>query len=108
MIYHFLLALILAVVVMPKSGADLNELNAELTKKLKAEPTYLMELDGKQYQLDYQERAIIDPRWIDKVEFYNTSRFKDKMHSSAVVMISLKKRKVDDFWQVVEEKHIHL
>lgn len=110
MIYHFLIALVVAVIIMPKSGADLNELNTRLTKKLKSEPTYLMELEGKQYELDYQERAVIDPRWIDKVELYKGSRIPEayKSKGAAVVMVLLKKRKVDEFWEVIEEKHIQL
>lgn len=110
MIYHFLIALVVAVIIMPKSGADLNELNTRLTKKLKSEPTYLMELEGKQYELDYQERAVIDPRWIDKVELYKGSRIPEayKSKGATVVMVSLKKRKVDEFWEMIEAKHIQL
>lgn len=110
MIYHFLIALIVAVIIMPKSGASLNELNTRLTKKLKAEPTYVMELEGRQYELDYQEREIIDPRWIDKVELYKAPRLPKGYAStaSAVVMVSLKKRKVDEFWEAIEEKQIQL
>ncbi|MDF9798603.1 hypothetical protein OKW21_003866 [Catalinimonas alkaloidigena] len=110
MIYHFLIALVVAVIIMPKSGADLNELNTRLTKKLKAEPTYLMEIEGRQYELDYQERSIIDPRWIDKIELFKAPRLPEayKASASVVVMVSLKKRKVDEFWEVIEAKQIQL
>ncbi|WPP49073.1 hypothetical protein [Catalinimonas niigatensis] len=109
MIYHFLIALIVAVIIMPKSGANLNELNKKLTEKFKSEPTYLMEVGGKQYELDYNEREIIEARWIDKVELYKSPYLpKGYEASSAVVMVSLKKRKLDEFWEVIEENHIQL
>lgn len=109
MIYHFLIALIVAVIVIPKPGANLNELNRRLTKKLKSEPTYVMELEGKQYELDYNEREMIEARWIDKVELYKAPYLpKGYETSSAVVLVSLKKRKLDEFWEVVEENHILL
>ncbi len=111
MIYHFLIALVVAVIVMPKSGADLNELNTRLTRKFKSEPTYIMQVEGKQYELDYNEREIIEPRWIDKVELFKAPNLPKGYEASttpAVVMVSLKKRKLDDFWEVIEEKHIQL
>jgi hypothetical protein len=111
MIYHFLIALIVAVIIMPKAGANLNELNRRLTKKLKAEPTYVMEVEGKQYELDYNEREIIEPRWIDKVELFKAPHLPkgyEQYTTSTVVMVSLKKRKLDEFWEVIEENHIQL
>lgn len=109
MIYHFLIALIVAVIIMPKSGANLNELNKKLTEKFKSEPTYVMEVEGKQYELDYNEREIIEARWIDKVELFKAPYLpKGYESSSAVVMVSLKKRKLDEFWEVIEENHIQL
>jgi len=111
MIYHFLIALVLAVVVMPKSAGDLNKLNQKLSKKLDAEPTYMMDVEGKQYELSFNEREIIESRWIDKVELYKATNLEEEYvggKSNVVVMVSLKQRKLDDFFKAIEERDIQL
>lgn len=111
MIYHFLLALILSVIIMPKTAMSLNELNEVLTEKLNEEPLFVMELQGKSLKLDQAKREIIKTRWIDKVELLRTPCLKDSNHVSTpktMVKVFLKKRKVDDFWEVVEQENMHL
>ncbi|WKN29701.1 hypothetical protein PZB74_12060 [Porifericola rhodea] len=96
---------------MPKSAGDLNKLNQKLSKKLDAEPTYMMDVEGKQYELSFNEREIIESRWIDKVELFKATNLEEEYvggKSNVVVMVSLKQRKLDDFFKAIEERDIQL
>lgn len=68
LIYHFLLALIMAVIVMPKAPASLDELSHRIVKEYQQEPTYIVHMDGHTYTLDPSSARMINARWIDELE----------------------------------------
>lgn len=110
MIYHFVLALLLAVLVMPKSPPSLNELNDKIVKKWDKEPTYIVEMDGELFELDPDKRRLINSRWIDKLEMVESSLLPDmeETEEDLIFMVQLKKRKEDDFRIALEVRSMEL
>jgi hypothetical protein len=111
MIHHFFIALLLAILLVPKDLPDLNEINRRLMKEYKTQPTYVLKLEKHRYELNYDERAIIDPRWIDEVELYTKKEMPAiyaGTYQPPLVLISLKSRKVDDLKRVLNRRDVQL
>ncbi|MFP4088723.1 MAG: hypothetical protein ACLFUB_19455 [Cyclobacteriaceae bacterium] len=111
MIHHFLIALLLAIVLVPRALPSLNEIDHKLVREYKAQPVYLLQLDEKQYELDYRERDMINPRWIDELKLYTEKDMPPmyvEKYQAPLVLISLKKRKVDDLKETLQRFNVSL
>lgn len=99
MLYHFVLALLLAVVIMPKSPSSLNELNEKIVKKYEKQPTYIVKMDGQLFKLDHDKKRLINARWIDDLKVVKPATLPQGFaeEDDLVFLVKLKERKEDNF-----------
>lgn len=110
MLYHFVLALLLAVVIMPKSPSSLNELNKKIVKKYEKQPSYIVKMDDQLFKLDDDKKRLINARWIDDLEVVEPASLPAGFaeEEDLVFLVKLKERKEDNFRVALQVRSIEL
>ena len=105
LIYHFLLALIMAVIVMPKSPSSLDELSSKVYAEYHQDPTYILRIDGTTYTLDKESHRLINARWIDDLELISPDVLPDNesVEGELIFRLHFKKRKKDNLRKVLRQ-----
>lgn len=105
LIYHFLLALIMAVIVMPKTPASLDELTHRIVEEYQQEPTYIVHLDGTTYALNPSSARMINARWIDELELVKPEVLPENepVEGELIFRLHFKERKKENLRIVLQQ-----
>jgi len=109
-LYHFVIALALAAIIVPKSPATLYGLNKKIVRKHDVQPTYILEMDEQHYKLDQDEKRLISSKWIDQMDIAEPGSLPEGLvkEDEMVFLVKLKKRKEKRFRYALMDENMEL
>ncbi len=109
-VYHFVIALVLAVTIVPKSPATLNDLNNKIVRKHDIQPIYILKMDEQHFKLDQDEKRLISSKWIEEMDIVEPGfLLKDFVQEDDLVfLVKLKNRKEDKFRLALQDESLEL
>jgi hypothetical protein len=109
-VYHFVIALVLAVTIVPKSPATLNDLNNKIVRKHDIQPIYILKMDEQHFKLDQDEKRLISSKWIEEMDIVEPGSLPEDFvqEDDLVFLVKLKKRKEDKFRLALQDESLEL